>query len=112
MSKSKREIFALEYAKDCNATQAAIRAGYSPRTAYSQGQRLLKKDEVKEKLTAKMKNLEEERGRIQDFWARVMTDENQDMKTRLTASELLAKSLAVFAVFDYKWLESLKPFKM
>ena len=92
MSKSKREIFALEYAKDCNATQAAIRVGYSPRTAYSQGHRLLKKDEVKEKLTAKMKNLEEERGRIQDFLASVMTDENQDMKTRLTASELLAKS--------------------
>lgn len=39
----KQELFAIEYAKDFNATQAAIRAGYSKRTAYSQGGRLLKK---------------------------------------------------------------------
>jgi len=38
--------FASEYPKDRNATQAAIRAGYSPKTAYSQGQRLLKNVEV------------------------------------------------------------------
>lgn len=33
---------------DLNATQAAIRAGYSEKTAYSQGQRLLKNVEVAE----------------------------------------------------------------
>jgi phage terminase small subunit len=33
--------FAAEYGIDLNATQAAIRAGYSARTAKSQGQRLL-----------------------------------------------------------------------
>jgi len=37
-----RDLFAAEYLKDFNATQAAIRAGYSRRTAASQGQRLLK----------------------------------------------------------------------
>ncbi|MBN1399647.1 MAG: terminase small subunit, partial [Anaerolineae bacterium] len=42
----KRERFAVEYCRDRNATQAAIRAGYSQRTAYSQGQRLLKNVEV------------------------------------------------------------------
>ncbi|MGH8525139.1 MAG: terminase small subunit, partial [Gammaproteobacteria bacterium] len=31
---------------DLNATQAAVRAGYSRKTAYSQGQRLLKNVEV------------------------------------------------------------------
>jgi phage terminase small subunit len=41
-SKQKKEIFAEEYAVDSNATQAAIRAGYSKRTAYSQGSRLLR----------------------------------------------------------------------
>jgi len=44
--KDKRKAFAREYPKDWNATQAAIRAGYSPKTAYSQGQRLLKNVEV------------------------------------------------------------------
>jgi|SRR5271166_162445 len=38
----KRDLFAVEYLKDFNATQAAVRAGYSRRTAASQGQRLLK----------------------------------------------------------------------
>lgn len=37
----KQELFAREYIKDLNATQAAIRAGYSEKTAKSQGQRLL-----------------------------------------------------------------------
>ena len=43
----KQKRFAEEYLVDCNATQAAIRAGYSEKTAYSQGERLLKNVEVK-----------------------------------------------------------------
>jgi phage terminase small subunit len=42
----KQALFVQEYATDCNATQAAIRAGYSVKTAYSLGQRLLKNAEV------------------------------------------------------------------
>ena len=42
--------FCLAYARDDNATQAAIEAGYSERTEYSQGQRLLKNVEVQEYL--------------------------------------------------------------
>lgn len=38
----KQARFVAEYLIDLNATQAAIRAGYSKQTAYSQGQRLLK----------------------------------------------------------------------
>lgn len=38
--------FAQEYIVDLNASQAAIRAGYSGKTAYSIGQRLLKNVEV------------------------------------------------------------------
>lgn len=37
----KQELFAREYLKDLNATQAAIRAGYSEKTAKAQGARLL-----------------------------------------------------------------------
>ena len=43
----KQKAFATEYVIDYNATQAAIRAGYSKKTAYSMGQRLLKNVEVK-----------------------------------------------------------------
>lgn len=42
----KQQRFVEEYLIDLNATQAAIRAGYSVDTAYSQGQRLLKNVEV------------------------------------------------------------------
>lgn len=37
----KQELFAREYLKDLNATQAAIRAGYSEKTAQAQSSRLL-----------------------------------------------------------------------
>lgn len=37
----RRARFAQEYVKDLNATQAAIRCGYSPKTAKQQGSRLL-----------------------------------------------------------------------
>lgn len=43
----RQRSFAQEYAKDKNATQAAIRAGYSAKTAYSSGQRLLNHVEVR-----------------------------------------------------------------
>jgi phage terminase small subunit len=50
---AKQEAFAIEYLKDRNATQAAIRVGYSEKTAYSQGCRLLKKAEVQEFINSK-----------------------------------------------------------
>lgn len=42
----KQALFVQEYLIDRNATRAAKAAGYSEKTAYSQGQRLLKHDEV------------------------------------------------------------------
>lgn len=42
----RQQRFVEEYLVDSNATQAAIRAGYSRKTAYSQGHRLLKNAEV------------------------------------------------------------------
>lgn len=49
---AKQERFVHEYLQDFNATQAAIRAGYSPKTAYSQGHRLLKDVEVEAAIKA------------------------------------------------------------
>ncbi len=48
----KRLVFAKEFIVDRNATQAAIRSGYSERTAYSQGSRLLKHVEVQAEIAA------------------------------------------------------------
>ena len=48
---ARQEVFVQTYiANGNNATQAAITAGYSPKTAYSQGQRLLKKVEISREL--------------------------------------------------------------
>ena len=42
----KQEAFCREYVVDFNATRAAIRAGYSPKSARSTGHRLLTKDDI------------------------------------------------------------------
>ncbi len=44
----RQERFVLEYLIDLNATQAAIRAGYSPRSAEVEGSRLLRNAKVAE----------------------------------------------------------------
>jgi phage terminase small subunit len=60
MKDDRRERFAIEYIKDLNATEAAKRAGYSPKTAYSQGSRLLKNVEVQNKIRELNKRAEDE----------------------------------------------------
>lgn len=51
---SKQQVFISEYLKDFNATRAAKSAGYSDKTAYSQGQRLLKNVEIQEVLKGEL----------------------------------------------------------
>lgn len=50
----KQKRFCEEYLIDLNATQAAIRAGYSPETAYSIGQENLKKPEMRARIDKAM----------------------------------------------------------
>lgn len=50
----KNEVFCEEYLIDLNATQAAIRAGYSPNTAGSIGFELLKKPEIRARIDQAM----------------------------------------------------------
>ncbi|MGJ9460298.1 terminase small subunit [Oceanobacillus sp. CF4.6] len=54
---AKQEMFANEYVIDLNATQAAIRAGYSEKTANAQASRLL----ANVKVSARIKELKEKR---------------------------------------------------
>lgn len=58
----RRKRFCEEYVIDLNCTQAAIRAGYSLETAYSQGSRLLKFVEVQAYIKHLRENIEESTG--------------------------------------------------
>lgn len=55
----KQEKFCQEYLIDLNATQAAIRAGYSEKTAYATGHENLRKPDIQERLSKLRKGLEE-----------------------------------------------------
>ena len=54
MTTNKQKAFIYEYLKDFNATQAALRAGYSQKTSYSIGQENLKKPEIAEAIQAEL----------------------------------------------------------
>lgn len=54
---NKQEAFIREYPVDFNATQAALRAGYSKRTAGSIGHENLKKPEIAAAIDARIKKL-------------------------------------------------------
>lgn len=71
-SRWSREVFCLEYVKDGNATQAAIRAGYSARTAGSQAHDLLKKPEIRARI-----------GQLQREAAEKLEIEHHDILKRL-----------------------------
>jgi phage terminase small subunit len=55
----KQERFCDEYLIDLNATQAAIRAGYSEKTAHSIGNENLIKPEIQERIREKQKEIQE-----------------------------------------------------
>ena len=58
----KQRIFVAEYLSDKNATAAAKRAGYSAKTARSQGQRLLTNVDIKDLVNQKLTELEDKAG--------------------------------------------------
>ena len=92
----KQRFFVQEYLKDYNATQAAIRAGYSKKTAGAIGAENLTKPEIQDALQKVMSErtsaLIADRQARKEFWTKTMYDETEDMKQRLRASELLGKS--------------------
>lgn len=57
---AKQKRFCDEYLIDCNATQAAIRAGYSKKTAYSIGVENLKKPELKKYIDEQLERIHNE----------------------------------------------------
>lgn len=53
----KQKRFVIEYCKDENGTQAAIRSGYSEKTSGSQAFDLLKKPEIQDAIVARMSEI-------------------------------------------------------
>lgn len=100
MLNPKQRAFTVEYMKDKNATQAAIRAGYSPKTAYSQGFDLLKKPEVIRAIEEMEKAAQARAGitveKIVDRINKIADDPNCSPRDRLKADELLGKYLGMF----------------
>ena len=119
MLNEKQQRFADEYLIDLNATRAAIRAGYSEKTAYSQGERLLRNAEVKTYIREKMDERKEDaiasadevmryltaviRGQSRshvlarnDLGAEYILEKPPDEKERLKAAELMGKRHQLF----------------
>lgn len=96
----KQRAFAVEYVKDRNATQAAIRAGYSAKTAYSQAHELLKKPEI-QSLIKELEDAAADRAAItvDKIVARlnkIAEDPGAKDSDRIRADELLGKYLGMF----------------
>ena len=89
----RQQKFCDYYLESC--TDAAKKAGYSERTAYSIGEENLKKPEIKKYLTEHGKKAHKERiasaNEVLEFWSETMRDEKQTRKDRLRASENLGK---------------------
>ncbi|KGE62809.1 terminase small subunit [Fusobacterium periodonticum] len=91
----RQELFIQEYIKTGNATEAAKKAGYSEKTAYSIGQRLLKNVEVKDAIDKLSKNIAinnimtaKER---QEFLTSLILNNDVKVSDKLKAVDLLNK---------------------
>lgn len=116
---AKQRRFVQEYLIDLNATQAAIRAGYSKNSARQVGTENLSKPSIKQAIDERLKQIDEEKTadakEIREFWTRVMRGDEKEtvlrydseghqveteisvsMKDRIKASEMLGKSFAMF----------------
>lgn len=115
----KQRRFADEYLIDCNATQAAIRAGYSPKTANEQGNRLLANVSIKAYIDEQLaglhhRNIADAKEVLEYLTSVVRGESTEDVpilcgdgyqklipkevgtKDRLKAAELLGKHLGMF----------------
>lgn len=104
---AKQERFVQEYLVDLNATQAAIRAGYSRKTAYSIGQENLRKPEISKEIQVKMEKRSDRTQITQDYVLNKLkaiadqdASDGQDSElkyaSQLKALELLGKHLGMF----------------
>ena len=79
---AKQRLFADEYIKSGNATQSALKAGYSPKTVRSIGQENLTKPDIKSYIDTKMAEIESRKiataKEVMEFYARVLRGEETE----------------------------------
>lgn len=96
----RQQKFCDYYLQSGNATDAAIKAGYSWKTAYSIGQRLLKNVEIEKYNAEHQQKAHKERiataEEILEFLSDTVRDGEVGRKDRLKAAELLGKRYALF----------------
>lgn len=96
----KQKIFISEYLKTGNATESAKKAGYSEKTSYSTGQRLLKNVEIRKEIE-RLQNeaLEKAELSVSDVIKLVkeiaMSGKNETV--RLRAMDMLLKYLGAYS---------------
>jgi phage terminase small subunit len=98
---AKQQAFVQEYLIDLNATQAAIRAGYSVRSAMEQGYQLLRKTSVSDAIEAargeRMERLEWSAAEIlRDIREIAQNRRGVEPRDRLKAYELAGRHLGMF----------------
>lgn len=97
---ARQEAFCKEYAASGLIEQSAIRAGYSPKYARHSSPNILDLPHVQDRLRELTKEVESKRIasmiEIKEFWTTTLRDPEQEMKERIKASELLAKTGGAF----------------
>lgn len=97
---AKQEAFAIEYLKDKNATQAAIRAGYSAKTAASIAWELLERPDIRqfigERQEEARKNASVTVDGIVDQLREIASNVLAKDSDRIRALELIGKYLGMF----------------
>jgi len=101
----KQKSFADEYLKDYNGKQAAIRAGYSEKTAENQASRMLRLVKVAEYLGKRQIEKEKKIGitieaiieELREVGFGVVDGEKLKMNDKIKALELLGKHLGMFS---------------
>ena len=96
----KQRAFADFYIETGNATEAAIQAGYSKKTARSIGQENLTKPDILKYIKERNKQLESKRianmKEVKEFWTATLRNTEVEYKDRLKASEFIAKTNGAF----------------
>lgn len=96
----RQQKFCDYYLQSCNATDAAIKAGYSEKTARAIGAENLTKPDIQKYLAEHGKKAHKERiataEEILEFLSDTVRDDEVGRKDRLKAAELLGKRYALF----------------
>ena len=92
----KRKAFTKEYITDFHITNAAIRAGYSERSAYSVGSELMKNLEIRAEIDRLLDEKAMTYGETIERIGRFARGELGEKKEELRALELIGKKHAMF----------------